>query len=198
MPRVLRALARAQKAERGQLGAELARAGARRIRWRHRQQARGLGGARRGDPAPVIERPCARSAACARHPRAVRSSSRDNARGSRTPASSAAGVRAETSSTSLPRGDGVERTAGGASSSTACAFVPPKPNELTPARRGPALAGHCASSVWTRNGVRAKSIFGVRRREVDRRWDQLVVQRERRLDQARSRRRRSRGDRRCS
>jgi hypothetical protein len=52
--------------------------------------------------------------------------------------------------------------AGGASSSTMCAFVPPIPNEDTPARRGPPPAGsHGVSAVGTQNGPFAKSISGL-------------------------------------
>ena len=47
------------------------------------------------------------------------------------------------------------------SSSTACKFVPPKPNALTPARRtSPAGRSHSRSSVFTRNGEWAKSMSG--------------------------------------
>ncbi len=73
---------------------------------------------------------------------------------------SAGALRAETATSSIGRDAAVRGGGGGASSSTACALVPPNPNELTPARRGPAPSRHGASSVWTRNGVLAKSILG--------------------------------------
>lgn len=60
------------------------------------------------------------------------------------------------------RAEGTEGVAAGASSSTTCALVPPKPNELTPARRSPAPAGaaHGVSVFCTRKGEPAKSMDG--------------------------------------
>jgi hypothetical protein len=49
----------------------------------------------------------------------------------------------------------------GASSSTMWAFVPPRPKELTPARRGGSVRGHGRSSVLTKNGLESKSIWGL-------------------------------------
>ncbi len=43
--------------------------------------------------------------------------------------------------------------AAGASSSTTCALVPPMPNELTPARRGPGMAGQGRATPLTTNGL---------------------------------------------
>src|SRR5215471_7823299 len=45
----------------------------------------------------------------------------------------------------------------GASSRMTCAFVPPTPNALTPARRGEPLESQSASFVLMRNGLFAKS-----------------------------------------
>ena len=41
-----------------------------------------------------------------------------------------------------------------------CAFVPPMPNELTPARRGESPSLHALSFVLTKKGLLAKSMFG--------------------------------------
>ena len=48
----------------------------------------------------------------------------------------------------------------GPCSSTTCAFVPPRPNDDTPARRGPSQSGHGARSVGTNNRVGDASIAG--------------------------------------
>jgi hypothetical protein len=50
---------------------------------------------------------------------------------------------------------------GGASASIACAFVPPKPNELTPMRLGVPLAFQPVVAVATWNGPRSKSMSGL-------------------------------------
>ena len=39
--------------------------------------------------------------------------------------------------------------------------MPPNPNDDTPARRGPSLAGHAVRSCCTRNGLDAKSMLGL-------------------------------------
>ena len=57
--------------------------------------------------------------------------------------------------------DGPEAGRAGASSSTTCALVPPTPNELTPARRGPVPSGHAERFAWTKKGLRGKSILGL-------------------------------------
>ena len=49
---------------------------------------------------------------------------------------------------------------GGASSRMACAFVPPIPKELTPARRGPASPGQGRSVVVIANGPASRASFG--------------------------------------
>ena len=52
--------------------------------------------------------------------------------------------------------------AAGASSRTACALVPPMPNELTPARRGrSAPFAQGVNAAFTKNGVDPKLIFGL-------------------------------------
>jgi hypothetical protein len=56
-----------------------------------------------------------------------------------------------------------DETRGGASSNTIWAFVPPIPNELTPARLGVAVLFQGRSSVFTKNGLFSKSIFGLGR-----------------------------------
>ncbi len=84
-----------------------------------------------------------------------------NAARSAPAAASAGAVRADTSTSSTGRAGGVVGRGGGASSTIAWALVPPKPNDDTPARRGPALAGHGVSACWTRNGLAAKSIVGL-------------------------------------
>jgi hypothetical protein len=76
-------------------------------------------------------------------------------------AASAGAVRADTSTSSTGRTGGVVALGGGASSTIAWALVPPKPNDDTPARRGPGPAGHGASACCTTNGLAAKSIFGL-------------------------------------
>ena len=48
----------------------------------------------------------------------------------------------------------------GPCSSTTCAFVPPRPNDDTAARRGPSVAGHDARSVGTNSRVGFGSIAG--------------------------------------
>ena len=49
----------------------------------------------------------------------------------------------------------------GASSRITWALVPPKPNALTPARRGPSWRGQSRSALLTKNGLPAKSICGL-------------------------------------
>ena len=74
---------------------------------------------------------------------------------------------------------------GGASSSTTWTFVPPTPKELTPARRGASAGGSQGrNEVTTRKGELSRSSFGFGRVEVEARRERLVVQGERRLDQA--------------
>ena len=65
-------------------------------------------------------------------------------------------------------GRACRRRDGGASSSTACAFVPPTPNELTAARRGVPLRDHGSSEVVTKNGLDGEVDGGVRRLVVQR------------------------------
>ena len=55
------------------------------------------------------------------------------------------------------------RTGSGACSTTTCAFVPAKPNDDTPARRGPTTVGHGADSVGKKNRVDEASIAGFNR-----------------------------------
>ncbi|PSK61472.1 hypothetical protein B0E53_06632 [Micromonospora sp. MH33] len=66
-----------------------------------------------------------------------------------TAVSSADGVFAETCSRWAGRIRRSARYAAGASSSTTCALVPPMPNELTPARRGPPSVSHLVSVFAT-------------------------------------------------
>jgi len=73
--------------------------------------------------------------------------------------SSAASLRAETQSSCTARDSEPAATAG-ASSTITWAFVPPMPNELTPARRGSASVIQGRSSVLTKNGLESKSISG--------------------------------------
>ena len=68
-------------------------------------------------------------------------------------ASSAVSVLAERVNSWTGRVSGIGSGPGGASSSTANAFVPPIPSELTAARRGPSPAGHVLSSVLTWKGL---------------------------------------------
>ena len=49
----------------------------------------------------------------------------------------------------------------GASSRTTCAFVPPIPKELTPARRGVLPAGQDLNLSLTKKGELSKSMFGI-------------------------------------
>ena len=56
--------------------------------------------------------------------------------------------------------ESVDGARAGASSRTTWALVPPMPNELTPARRGPA-AFQSVNVVLTKNGLPEKSIFGL-------------------------------------
>ena len=78
----------------------------------------------------------------------------------------------------------------GASSSTTCAFVPPTPNELTPARRGVSDAGHgCSLAADVERAVREIDAR-IRRGEMERGRNLAVLQREDRLDQAGHARRR--------
>ncbi|CAM4176439.1 hypothetical protein COSO111634_34430 [Corallococcus soli] len=82
----------------------------------------------------------------------------------RVTASSAAGVRADSVTSCLERRGPCSLEAGsrgGASSNTTCALVPPMPNELTAARRGPWVRSHGRSVVFTKKGLRAKSISGL-------------------------------------
>ena len=93
-----------------------------------------------------------------------------------------------------PRSWRTERERGGASApvhgrrrflDTTCAFVPPIPNELTPARRGPPLPGFQRSvTVLTKNGLVAKSISGFGAFKVQPRRNRSVPQRQHRLDQS--------------
>src|SRR6056297_2728238 len=53
-----------------------------------------------------------------------------------------------------------EGCAAGASSSTACALVPPTPSEFTPARRGWPVSSHGVSAAFTSKGEFSKSIAG--------------------------------------
>src|SRR5215471_1444947 len=77
-----------------------------------------------------------------------------------TASSTPASLRADTSSNCHSRSSPPISTFG-ASSTITCAFVPPIPNELTPARLFPPFfPSHFLSSVFTRNGPPAKSIFG--------------------------------------
>ncbi len=59
------------------------------------------------------------------------------------------------------RAKAASAVAAGASSSTTCALVPPKPKELTPARRGAAPRGQGRSVVLTKKGPPAKGISGL-------------------------------------
>ena len=63
-------------------------------------------------------------------------------------ASSAVAVRAESVSSCQGR-RGWEGEGAGAYSSTTCAFVPPMPNELTPARRGSLPFSHASALPLT-------------------------------------------------
>ncbi len=79
----------------------------------------------------------------------------------RVAASSAAADRADQTS-KLLEGCGRARSGNaGASSSTTCALVPPMPNELTPARRGPRPAGQGRATPLTTNGLVAKWHLGL-------------------------------------
>ena len=76
-------------------------------------------------------------------------------------------------------------SATGASSSTTWAFVPPTPNELTPARRGEP-SGDCHGRSERDDAERRvlEIELRVRRGEVQARRERLVVQGQRRLDEA--------------
>ena len=56
--------------------------------------------------------------------------------------------------------DGPDGSTAGASSSTTCAFVPPTPNELTPARNGVAPGFQSVNLLTTWNGLASSSSFG--------------------------------------
>ncbi len=71
----------------------------------------------------------------------------------------------------------------GACSITACALVPPTPSELTPARRGPLVAGQGVRRSQTRNGTRREINGGVWLLITERGRDLAVLERQRRLDQ---------------
>ncbi len=77
---------------------------------------------------------------------------------------SAAGVLAESGKIVAAIPCAVMPGVGSAASSTTCALAPPKPNELTPARRGrlppwlPDCIGHARPSRSTSNGLPARSI----------------------------------------
>jgi hypothetical protein len=60
----------------------------------------------------------------------------------------------------LRPGGGRRRGRGGASSSTTCALVPPAPNAVTPARRGPA-ASHGRRAALTKNGLASSASSGL-------------------------------------
>ena len=61
--------------------------------------------------------------------------------------------------------DGPEGSTVGASSSTRWAFVPPTPNELTPARLGNSPRAHGVRADTTTNGLVSKAIIGLGRRK---------------------------------
>ena len=63
--------------------------------------------------------------------------------------------------------------------------MPPSPKELTPARRGVAARFHGVALDATKKGESAKLIFGLGVAEIQAWRDGLVLQRQRRLDQAR-------------
>ncbi len=77
-----------------------------------------------------------------------------------TAASSADDVRADSSSRCASRGWAVGSGAGGACSTSTCAFVPPMPKELTPARRGKPFVSHLVSDETTLKGFVPKSMRG--------------------------------------
>ena len=82
-------------------------------------------------------------------------------------------------------GGAVAVVAAGASSTTTCAFVPLKPNELTPAtaRRGSA-AGHGVRLVGTTSGRSRHVDVRIRTLQVQVRRNLVVLQRQHDLDQA--------------
>ena len=86
---------------------------------------------------------------------------------------SAAGVRAESTSNCGPAAGVASRT--GADSSTTCTFVPPSPNELTPARRGSPPWGQSLSSVLTKKRLESRSMPGFGAWKVQRRRDLAVA-----------------------
>ena len=73
----------------------------------------------------------------------------------------------------------------GACSRTTWAFVPPRPNELTAARRGRSPSGHSDSRSLTRNGLVAKSICGFGALKLRLGGISRVLERQHRLDDAR-------------
>ena len=105
-------------------------------------------------------------------------------RARRVAASSAVGVRAESDEQldGSPGGDG-RRDGGGASSSTTWAFVPPMPNELTPARRGPSARPLARAACSRRRGSLARVDRRVRLLEVQAGRDLPVLQGQHGLDQ---------------
>lgn len=60
-----------------------------------------------------------------------------------------------------------------------CAFVPLNPNELTPARRGPGVAGQGVGRVGTVIGIRSHGMKGLGRRKC--RWGGISPRRTARI-----------------
>ena len=68
-------------------------------------------------------------------------------------------------------------------SSTTCAFVPPKPNDDTPARRGRPVAGHAVGSATTLRRRSSNGMCGLGLWKCRFGGDRAALQRQRRLDQ---------------
>ena len=97
-------------------------------------------------------------------------------------ASSAEPVLAETSRSCQSRA-GPAGSEGGASSSTTCALVPPRPKELTPARRGVGPSFHSASLEFYEEGSVREINPGIGPLEVQAGRKDFVLERENRFDQ---------------